>query len=197
MVYKYQRKTNQGNWDVKDMENAIREATAGSMNAVASKYGIPYATLYRHIRKGSAEKKLGRFKPVFSPEQEKSLLEYIKTFDEMFYGLTREDLKTIAFDFAEKNNIPHPFKNGKAGDEWLMGFKNWHPTLTLRTPEPTSIARGTWFNKVQVDRFYVCFGKQSQSTTLMLLVCIIWMRWEFSHLQRDHQKYSLLLVKGR
>lgn len=154
MVYKYQRKTNQGNWDVKDMENAIREATAGSINAVASKYGIPYATLYRHIKKGSAEKKLGRFKPVFSPEQEKSLLEYIKTFDEMFYGLTREDLKTVAFDFAEKNNIPHPFKNGKAGDEWLMGFKNRHPTLTLRTPEPTSIARATGFNKVQVDRFY-------------------------------------------
>lgn len=56
MVYKYKRKTNQGNWEVKDMENAIREASTGSINAVASKYGNPYATVYRHIKTGNAEK---------------------------------------------------------------------------------------------------------------------------------------------
>lgn len=53
------------------------------------------------------QKKIRTFKTVFSSKQEDSLLEYIKTFDVMFHGLTRDDLKFLAFQFAEKNNITH------------------------------------------------------------------------------------------
>ena len=42
----------------------------------------------------------------------------------------------------------------KAGDGWVRGFLNRHPELTLRKPEPTSIARATGFNKPQVQRFF-------------------------------------------
>jgi len=42
--------------------------------------------------------------------------------DSLFYGLTRKDFKKLAYDFAEKNKVPHSCQNGAAEDVWLMGF---------------------------------------------------------------------------
>ncbi|GFO25004.1 tigger transposable element-derived protein 6-like protein [Plakobranchus ocellatus] len=37
---------------------------------------------------------------------------------------------------------------------WLKGFKSRHSQLSIRTPEPTSIARETAFNKTNVGPFF-------------------------------------------
>ena len=55
---------------------------------------------------------------------------------------------------AERNNIPHPFKNGVAGKDWLQGFMSRHPELSLRQPEATSAARAHGFNRQSVNRFF-------------------------------------------
>lgn len=57
-------------------------------------------------------------------------------------------------------NIAHPFSKEKkiAGVDWLYHFRKRHPNLSLRAPEPTSIARAASFNKVQVTKFYDLFS---------------------------------------
>lgn len=66
----------------------------------------------------------------------------------------------LVYQFAEKNKIPHPFKKGSAGNDWFAGFIIRHPNLTLRKPEPTSIARARGFNKPQVYRFFDLLEEQ-------------------------------------
>lgn len=75
----------------------------------------------------------------------------------MFFGLTPKQLKRAAFEFAEKHKIPHRFNKHSrtAGKEWLRGFMKRHPTISLRQPTSTSIARAMGFNRPQVDRFFV------------------------------------------
>lgn len=70
------------------------------------------------------------------------------------YGLTRLDVLSLAYQLAQKNNIAHPFQREKAGYDWLRGFRQRHPGITLRAPESTSTARARAFNKPVVDKFY-------------------------------------------
>lgn len=154
MVNKYKSKTNQGSWDENLVARAIKEVNEkqGSVKFIACIYNIPRTTLRRHILTGSATKKLGRYKAVFTPQQEEELLEYIFHMDNLLFGLTKEDFLKLVFQFAEANNIPNPFKNGTAGDDFYRGFIKRHPTV--RRQEPTSIARARGFNKAQVYRFF-------------------------------------------
>ena len=77
---------------------------------------------------------------MFTPHQEEGVLEYLFHMDNLFFGLTKEDFLQLMFQYAESNHIPHPFKNETAGHDFYKAFIMRHPNLTLRQPEPTSIA---------------------------------------------------------
>ncbi|KAK9871892.1 hypothetical protein WA026_015141 [Henosepilachna vigintioctopunctata] len=55
------------------------------------------------------------------------------------YGLTTHDVLTLAYQLAERNNLSHPVSEakGKAGHEWLRGFRRRHPDITM--PETTEM----------------------------------------------------------
>ena len=72
----------------------------------------------------------------------------------MFFGLTRMDVRRLAFQYAERNQLSHNFKDGVVGKEWLRGFLARHKDLALRTPEATSAARAKGFNKQVVSKFF-------------------------------------------
>ena len=36
----------------------------------------------------------------------------------MGYGLTVDDVRTVAFRIAQRSGRPHPFISGKAGRDW-------------------------------------------------------------------------------
>lgn len=158
MVNKYIKKTKQGTWDKNVMQTAINLCKAGeSIKGTAKKYGLAYATLYRHVKTGSTVPKLGRFRPVFTEDQETELITYLKDMDSVFFGLTRDEFKNLAFIYAKKNNLNYPKnwdKYEKAGDDWLLSFLSRHNQISLRTPEATSVARAKGFNKREVGRFY-------------------------------------------
>jgi hypothetical protein len=122
------RKANQESWNKKYTASAIQEAGWGSLNTSALKR---LATLYRHVKSGSAEEKLGRFRIAFNNKQEKQLAGYVQFMDSLFYGLTRKEFKKLAYDFEERNKVPHPFQNGAAEDVWLMGFIWRHSSISL------------------------------------------------------------------
>lgn len=52
--------------------------------------------------------------------------------------------------------LQHPFSRDTkmAGRDWLTSFLRRHKEISLRDPEPTSIARAVGFNKPSVDRFF-------------------------------------------
>lgn len=160
MVQKYKRKTQQASWDVTTMKLAMEEAGKTSVRNAAKRYGINLSTLQRHIKKGSAEKSLGRFRCVFTEEQETELIEYLFHMDNLFYGLNKQEFCCLAFEYAKANNIPHPFKQNTAGDDWYKCFRIRHPEVTLRQPEPTSVARARGFNRPQVERFFNLLEEQ-------------------------------------
>ena len=75
----------------------------------------------------------------------------------MYYGLTTTVLKRLAYKTAVKNKkkISKVWgENKEAGKDWLLGFMERHPTLTLHQPEATSMARATAFNRHNIDLFF-------------------------------------------
>ena len=97
----------------------------------------------------------GRLKPLFSSDMEKMLKEYCLEVNDRFYGLTLRDVRALAYDLAEKNNLECPFdkETRLAGKDWAYSFIRRNG-LSLRQPEPTSIARAIGFNPVQTKIFY-------------------------------------------
>lgn len=72
-----------------------------------------------------------------------------------FYGLTRRDIRTMAYLLADRNNMDNPFKKQIAGRSWLDGFLNRHKEIiSIRKPTGTSFARALGFNSENVSRFY-------------------------------------------
>ena len=85
---------------------------------------------------------------------EAALVDHAVNLQQSLFGLITTYIRKLAFDIAEQNNLKHPFHNEKAGRGWLFGFMNRHPELSLRMPEPTSLARAVGFNKPSVDKFF-------------------------------------------
>ena len=93
--------------------------------------------------------------PTIGSQNEKALVEYIKEMEFKLFGLTRTDVRKLAYEFAVRNNITHSFSNDKqmAGTDGLYAFMKRNPDISLRKPEPTSLACAMGFNKPQVKRF--------------------------------------------
>ena len=71
------------------------------------------------------------------------------------FDLTVKDVRKLAFDLADKMQIPHPFNknNRMAGKDWVQKFMT-RLNLSLRYPQGTSIARASGFNKQQTGKFF-------------------------------------------
>lgn len=158
----YIRKTNRQNWPEEQMQKALDAVKDGMPYKTASReFMVPVMALKRRakgknlIAVGSA-KKLGSKQTVFNLEQEKELVDYIQDMESRMYGLTTQDVLTLAYQLAERNNLSHPFSEAKrkAGLEWLRGFRRRHPDITMRAPESTSSARARAFNKPVVDKLF-------------------------------------------
>lgn len=140
------------------MINAITEVNDGTMSIreASTLYQIPRSTLQRRLKSNNVTKTLGRYQSIFSPQQETEILQHVIYLENRFFGATTRDVRAMAFELAEKNNINHPFDRNKglAGRDWLAGFRQRHPEIRLRTPEATSIARAQGFNRPVVAKYF-------------------------------------------
>lgn len=63
--------------------------------------------------------------------------------DDRYYGLTINDLRRLAYEYADANHIEHRFDKSckMAGRDWLDGFLKRYPHLVVRQSAATSLAR--------------------------------------------------------
>ncbi|KAJ8714356.1 hypothetical protein PYW07_002581 [Mythimna separata] len=83
---------------------------------VASRtFSVPQSTLEDRVKKyrktnnvdDASKKGMGRFKTVFTAEQESLMRQHIKDLEAQLFGLTYRDFRHLAFQMAEKNGIDH------------------------------------------------------------------------------------------
>lgn len=158
MVRTYVRKTTRGNWSPATMKKAIQAVSTRGVRKAAKEFGIPKSTLERHAKgkvTSPGDLRLGSLQPVLLGFEDE-LKDYIFKMQAMFFGLTLQDLRELAFNLADRNKIQHPFNTEKrmAGQTWVQGFLRRHPDVSVRMPEATSLSRAAGFNRVQVGRFF-------------------------------------------
>lgn len=156
------RKTTRQSWSEEEMAKAIRSVSTGKYGYLkASKiFSVPKSTLERRVKNLNKQitghqKGLGSRQRTFSRQMEELLVDYVKTMESMLFGLTCTDVRRLAFQLAERNNLKHYFNKNKkmAGWAWLRSFmKKNH--LSLRRPEATSAARAKGFNATAVNKFF-------------------------------------------
>uniref|UniRef100_A0A0L8H014 DDE-1 domain-containing protein n=1 Tax=Octopus bimaculoides TaxID=37653 RepID=A0A0L8H014_OCTBM len=78
------------------------------------------------------------------------------TLAEQFHGLTRNKCRELIVEYALRKNATVPDswqQNGIIGDHFWISFKERNH-LAIRTPEATSLARASAFNRYNVGTFY-------------------------------------------
>ena len=135
----------------------------------ASLFGIPRTTLRDHVKKMnkipdpqnrcSENIYVGyaKHRQVFSDFQEHELVKYIQHASRIYFGLSPTEVRVLAYQCATQYAIPMPLswsEMGRAGCDWFTGFLKRHSSLSIRTPEATSIWRATAFNRPIVEMFY-------------------------------------------
>ena len=144
--------------------SAYRNGDMG-LNASAKAYGVPQATLKRHLdginKHANGEiKKLGR-QQVLPLHVEEEFVKHLVATENMFFGATRKELMKLAYEVAEKNDIPRGFNRlPKMADKtWYRKFMLRHPEISLRQPEATSVARASVFTNEAVGRYFTLLEK--------------------------------------
>ena len=163
MVRTYKRKSTQGSYGSEQLALAVAAIREGqSIRSAGIDFGISRRTLKRHCVgavRSPGEVAMGSKRCLFSGPFEEQLVDYAKEMAERMYGLTTIDVRRLAFAVAEKLGLPHVFdkERGLAGKDWLKNFMRRNPTLSIRTPIATSIARLEGFNRGAVMEFFGLF----------------------------------------
>ena len=159
----YKRKSDRGKVPVDVINLAAKEVLDDSrpVRTVAKQHGICHITLRRFVMKlkagGSATYGYAGNRQIFTSAQERILVDYVKTASAIYFGLSPVMLRKLAFDCAVVNGIkvPESWSTKKiAGVDWLSGFLKRNNDLSVRTPEATSLARATSFNRQNVASFF-------------------------------------------
>ena len=160
----YKRKSNRGLTSLDNMNAAVKEVLdeGRKCRAVATTRNISEATLRRYcskVRTGGTVETVGypKNRCVFSTAEEASLTEYAKKAARLFYGVSTTQTRKLAYDYARTLNkdIPSSWaENERAGEDWLSGFLKRNATISLRSPEATSLSRATSFNRFNVGKFF-------------------------------------------
>ena len=168
MPYHKKRKTDRptrGLTDEKTMRSAVNEVIGGrAVNTVAREKGIDRMTLKRYVRKVRLNPSM-ICKPnyvttqVFNTAEETNLSDYILQASQLHCGLSTKATRKLAYQYAvairPPKRIPESWtKNLSAGKDWLKDFMRRRSELSLRTPEATSMARATAFNRQTVHEFF-------------------------------------------
>lgn len=154
---RYIRQTNKGNWGPDQLKDAIKAIKKGKKIRECSKiYKIPESTLRRRLKDNKLDSPILGVSPVFTPEQEQKLVEYLRNVSAWFDGLSSIQCRRIAYDTAEKFKIKHKFstRDKVAGKDWFHGFLKRNPGFSIRKPELEGMKGIQQFYKREFDKFF-------------------------------------------
>ncbi|KAJ8897392.1 hypothetical protein PR048_002738 [Dryococelus australis] len=142
------------------MEASVKDGIERCMSIreAEDKYNISKSAIARSVVKvymDNSNVKEFSYKPqfdvkrVFSLTEENDLVEYSKRAAYLHYGLTSNQTRILAYEYAKSNhnNVAQWKENKMTGISWLRMFPYRHPELSLQKPEVTSLAQATAFNK--------------------------------------------------
>lgn len=156
----YIRKSARGMWTQDQLHRAVEEIKNKKMgiNEAARYFSIPARTLRRRLQTGNYNKlAMGRC-PLLGNENEMKLANHLKTLQKRGFPATRNDLREIAYNFAERLKVKHSFKNRKASYDWLHSFLYRHPDLSLRKAEGVSASCAVGLNHEVVNAYFNMLG---------------------------------------
>lgn len=148
------------------IKRAYNDVVSGnkSVRQAAKDYNIPKSTLARYVQRKAISSENKNFhsihvsRQIFTSEEEMLLGNYLIRAADMHYGLSAEQTKQFAYQFAVGNGktIPKTWMTNKSATcDWLRGFLNRQKNLSLRKPEATSLSRATSFNRTNVSNFFM------------------------------------------
>ena len=135
MPRKHTKKTNRGQTQIdvlKRSAGALRQN--GKLRQSAREFNVSKTTLKRFVvpmsidedtAKKSGYKRMGDRHRIFSTKMEEDLANHIKSLSNMFYGLSTNKCRRLAFEYAMQNNITIPENWGKkriAGIDRFLSF---------------------------------------------------------------------------
>ena len=173
---------------------AVRNGDMG-VNEAARTYSVPRATLQRHLAGKNCfaveHKKIVGSIADLPTEIEQELVSHVLKLEELMFGITPRELRVLAFEIADRNEIPNRFSKEKriAGKKWYYSFMRRHPEIRLRQPESTSFARAKGFNKENVHHFLTCWKESLIKTSLMQRESLIWTRRVYLPCKRNRERY--------
>lgn len=168
----YKRKSDRVDVQKEVMEAAVKRVLENgeSLRTVAAEMKLKHTTVFKYVKLVKNKQvennittvqldTVGYLKNrmVFNANQESELEKYLKFASYVYFGLTKRDIRKLAYDCAinYKISIPASWESNKtAGEDWLYGFMKRHPELSMRTPEATSLARASSFNRYNVNEFF-------------------------------------------
>ncbi|XP_059049832.1 uncharacterized protein LOC131844870 [Achroia grisella] len=158
MVRKYERMSGRQSWNEEDMAKAVQAVVSGKMGykLAARTFHIPRSTLQRRASKiryqqpDDTKPLMGHYRRVFTDSQERDLVGYIKSMEQYFMGVSRRDIRELAFQYAEDNHLNHPFdvKSRMAGEDWVRNFLKRNPELLHKSERESEL------EPVNFDQFY-------------------------------------------
>lgn len=150
-------------WEEQNMIAAIEDVRNKKMGYLkaAKIYSVPRTTLFNLVASNQTPqeavlRKLGR-KPILSSELEEHLVQYLLVMESKFFGLTRRDVRTMAYQLAKANGLADAFSKHHefAGKTWLRLFLARHKnTLSFRKATATSYNRTVGFCREKVKYFF-------------------------------------------
>lgn len=88
---------------------------------------------------------------------EEELARHLMDLESSFFELTAIDFRKLAFELAEKFQLPYRFNEES---KMVLQIYERPPTLSLRVPEPTLKARSKGFNKERVNEYEEILDEQ-------------------------------------
>ncbi|XP_055637195.1 uncharacterized protein LOC129775934 isoform X2 [Toxorhynchites rutilus septentrionalis] len=154
------RKGKRMQWTVEKLALAMEAVHNGMQRTTAAKlYGVPKCSLSRYLKTTENPKEVklaprGRFS--LSLQQEEQLVMYAKEIAECFHGLSALEMRSLAFQMAEKSRVLNSFNRQLklAGWDWLQSFLQRHRTVSLRKQDSKRIKRGKTLNRESVVQFF-------------------------------------------
>jgi hypothetical protein len=161
----YHRKSDRAKWSPYAMLAAIKDVKQKKYTLHQSSvvHDVPRSTLNYRLKTENDEFKAAYVRDtVIGYKNEETLVARIIHLQRVGFGLTANDIRRMAYDFAVLNNTPkaHLFNAEKktAGWDWYTGFMERHPSITLRKSQAISFARAQCMNRPQVDAFFDMLG---------------------------------------